>query len=308
MNMKLSTMNFLNIFLLILIATPDIQGKLLLSENVNIARYGVIFENMGKINLVTASHNLVITFDSNNILESANKILEFMQDSINLIQKQEKHVLNVHCIYILKNIINQFESKFKIFKKYITTFDEEINRNNIDNSNIKNNDNDINNDNDKTTNIYLSQKFNDLIDKVDKLNVTNFIDKYISKISITQRNMSKINKAIYRANITYRALLSHYENKTSYLYNITRETALFQSLSFFEFCLRDFNEEIEQLLYKLDSIITTSKTSVLVITPDKFMEILKEVQNKVDLLYPPIDDFIPAIQYPPKHHFPTADQ
>ena len=123
-------MGFL-IFLTTIITVSTINGKLL-SDKENIAKYGVIFQNIGKINLITSSHNLVIPFDSSNIIDSANLILSFMNESIDLINKEdskENHVLHSHFIYILKNIIIEFVSKFDMFKRYIKTFDTKISLN-----------------------------------------------------------------------------------------------------------------------------------------------------------------------------------
>ena len=66
-----------------------------------------------------------------------------------------------------------------------------------------------------------------------------------------------------------------------------------QSLTFFEFSLKDIKEEVEEILYKLDSISMTSKTSILIISPQKFKNVLTNIQDKIELIYPPTDQYIP---------------
>ena len=104
--------------------------------------------------------------------------------------------------------------------------------------------------------------------------------------------MSDIDKAVYGANLTLIALTLHVNDNSSYLYNVSSEIVLAQSINFCELALRDFNEEIKQLLCKLDSILATSKTSVLVITPETFKKVLVNLQNYVTLIYPPTEDYI----------------
>ena len=288
--------------------------NILLSDNVFITSHGVVFQNLGKVNIVTASHNLVISIDNNEIITSMDNLREIMNQILNLVKMQEHHYFNTYFITLLSNVINETNTKFNKFKGYFDTFNEKItfptNINNNDNSKPIDTYSSEDNDN---INTHVNNKYNHKIDlhneldkiiqKIDnyddddddddeKRKDVNFIDAYISKVNIATLKMSKISKAIYSANVTARALYLHYTNNSHTLYNMTRENALINSINFLEISLINFNEEIDQLLYKLDSILTTRKTSVSIITPKYFIKVLQELQNRVKLLYPPTENFI----------------
>ena len=243
----------------------------------NIKNEGVIFQNLGKVNFITASHNLVITLDIENFENSIKELIKIMEANKDIINA-ETHYLSWHYFYLLNNVISQIKIKYHMFQRYIQTF------NNLSFQKKMSYDN--------------NEKFlNDIIDTVDNNDDSDevtIINSYVSKVNIAKKNiMTDIDKAIYRSNLTLTALNLHLYDNSSFLFNVPREIVLSQSINFCELSLRDFNEEIKQLLYKLDSILATSKTSILVITPEKFKKVLEKLQNNVTLLYPPTQQFIP---------------
>lgn len=244
-----------------------------ISKSISVSNNGIIFQKLGKINFISAFHNLVISFNSESIVNSGNNIINIMKKSRSLVNKDD-HYLKSYYIIMIEKIMKEFNKTFNKFKRY-------INNNNYNS-------------------IYSNKKLDNIIDEIENNNTSdssdeiNIINSYISKVNISNDNLSKINQALYRANLTMKALIAHYTVDGNILYNMSRELVMSYTLTSFDFCLRDFREEIGQLLYKLDSILTTSKTSILIITPEYFKKFLVRLQDElIELLYPPTDTFIP---------------
>ena len=289
---------------------PQPQPRLQLSQppspspNLNVAQHGIIFEKMGKINLITAFHNLVISFNTAEVMKAAQRLNDIMRMSYDLVRK-EKYYLNSYFSMLLENIIKKFNLAFNRFKKYIEASSYQLNAQ------------------DQLENIIATVEFYSQPDQrrstvleeeeeeegkeapeqatgdisiEDDSSPVKVLNQYVSLLNAKDSFsfLSKIAEAIYRANITFRVLEMHYLNQSHPLYyNVTRELVMSHSLSFFEFCVRDFSEEIERLLYLLDSILVTSKTSALLITPEYFKLVLRNLQNTWSLLYPPTDLYLP---------------
>ena len=260
------------IIIIIIIISSSSSSKtknVYITQNTFISQNGIIFQKLGKVDFITVFHNLVISFNSTSIIDSGNNLFEIMNASKTLVNSEDDHYLKHYYKIMLQNIMIEFKATFDKYKRYI---------NNTIYNNVENFDNiiqKIENNNNNTS---------------DEINI---IDSYVSKLNINIGNLSKIEQAIYRAKLTYRVLAAHYTNNSHSLYNVSRETIMSFSLTSFEFCLRDFNEEIEQILYKLDSILTTNKNSILIITPYYFQKFLNTLQNNLNLLYPATYKFIP---------------
>ena len=262
------------IILLLFLVICKSDSKRVITPNTFIAENGVIFEKLGEINFITTSHNLVISFDSNSIIKAGNELLDIMENSEQIV-KNNSHYLETYYLSMLGNLMKEFNEVFLKYKHY------------INNTNYNNN-----------------RDLNNIIDKVEKrgggggggksmdTDEIYILDSYISKVNISNINASKIENAIYRANLIRRTLIAHY-NTSHNLHNSSSELIMSFSLTFFEFCVRDFNQEIEQFLYKLNSILTTGKNSILIITPRYFTKVLKQLQDDIPLLYPPTDKFMP---------------
>ena len=247
----------------------------------NIKDEGVIFQHLGKVNLITSFHNSVITLDIEKFTNSINQLINIMRNNKNIIDPSY-HFLSSYYDFLINNVIDQIEMKRDIFLRYIDNFSDLS-------SKKESYDNDENALNEI---INVVEKNNDDDDDDDDDNVS-IINSYISKVNTKKNVMSDIDKAVYGANLTLIALTLHVNDNSSYLYNVSSEIVLAQSINFCELALRDFNEEIKQLLYKLDSILATSKTSVLIIMPETFKNFLVNLQNYVTLIYPPTKNYIP---------------
>ena len=244
--------------------------SILISNTTSISSHGIVFQNLGKIQYITAFHNLVISVNSELIMHNGDKLLEIIKECKNLVDSNE-HYLKSFYMIMLNNIINEINAVFEKYKRYI-------------NSNSYKN---------IQTNINLDNIIHE-IEMHDNTNEINVINDYLSTLNISTDGNTKINKALNRANLTYRALFAHYKNESHSLHNVSTELVMSFSLTAFDFCLRDFREEIEDVLYKLDSILTTSKTSVSIITPEYLKKFLAVLQDRgIPTLYPSTSSFIP---------------
>ena len=254
------------------ITLTNCNENVFISKDAFINQYGVIFQNMGKINFISAHHHLVLSFDSFSIINYGNRLLQIVQDSEALVKNHTHYLQNYYSI-MLANIMIEFKAKFNKYKRYIDNNEYSNNVGNLD---------DI---------IESVQIHDDDDDKVK--HGLHLINPYVSRVNISNGNMSRIRQALYRATLTFKAINAHYTVSNHSLYNVSRELVMSYSLTSFEFCLRDFNEEIEQILYKLDSILTTNKNSILIITPESFQKFLRVLGDHLPLIYPPSDTFMP---------------
>ena len=247
--------------------------SILISNTTSISYHGIVFQNLGKVQYITDYHNLVIPVNSELIIHSSGKLLGKIKECKDLIEKHE-HYLNSYYLLMLDNIIKEIKAVFDKYMRY-------INSNNYKSIHSNGNLDSIINEIETRTNINDKKEIN-------------IINNYLSMINISTNGTTKIDKALNRANLTERALIAHYTKQNHTLYNVSTELVMSYSLTAFDFCRIDFREEIEEVLYKLDSILTTSKTSILIITPEYFKKVLNVLQDDgISTLYPSTSTFIP---------------
>ena len=240
---------------------------------ISISNHGVLFQNLGKIKYITAVHNSVISFNSQSIVNDGNALIDIIKDCKELVKKNS-HYLQIYYLEMLDNIIKEFNVVFDKYKRYIA------------NNNYKN--------------VHSNENLDNVISEIENnSNSSNkedirIINSYISTINISKDENQKIAQAISRAILTRKGLNAHYFNDSHSLYNVSTELVMSFSLTLLDFCYRDFRDAIEQILYTFDSILTTSKTSILVIIPEYFQKLLRKLQdNSIPILYPSTNSFIP---------------
>ena len=253
--------------IIVVVVLSESGEKKIITSNLSISENGVIFEKQGNIDFITASHNLVISLDSRSIIKAGNELLRIMNDSKEMV-KNSDHYLKDYYLTTLSGLMKRFSDAVEKYENFInnTNYNDNFDLDNILNEIDKN--------------------------RGDSTSEIDLINSYISNVNISYTNTSKIKNAISRANLIYKTLNAHYNEPLSQLANSSTELIMTFSISFFEFCVRDFNEEIKQLFYRLNSILTSGKNSIFIITPKYFMNVLQKLQNDLHLIYPPTDKFI----------------
>ena len=236
---------------------------------------GVIFEDIGTMQLVTSFHNLVIPVKIANITHSIQKIISMINGTKNLFNSTNNHFLGGHYDFMINNIINQFEGKQNLIERYMKAFNNFSQYSEIMNKNFKN-----------------------IVDTTQSITLKDDDDvRFVSNHISLARDIkfSKLSKGLVTTNLTYGAINNHVNNNKDPMTNVSRDVVMATSLTFYELALKDLSEEIEILIYTLDSVVTNRKTSVLVILPELLLKLLLKLQDKtqINLVYPASEKYIP---------------
>ena len=154
-------------------------------NTINIVKDGIIFENLGKMDLKTASHDLIITFDIKKFISSFEIITNILENSKKMVN-DDIHFLHENYAFMIDGILSDLNSSKNKFLRYIQNFND----------------------------LSKTKKIKNIISISDKFSFFNnsditVLDPYMSKLNISENNVQKINNAIDKVNLTFKALNLH---------------------------------------------------------------------------------------------------
>ena len=246
----------------------------------SVVRQGVLFQTQGDLAFSSTTHSLGLIFDVSNITRQLAFLSTFTEKLVQVANTNVTSLTSYFTAEIIQ-IATLINSTIKDINDFVTSFPAEEMGTKRFAGNV--------------LGLATDNEIDDLVNQIKNLTGGHVvIDKVVSYLEVTDKQLDRLNQALYRVTIASTGFTHHIKKTDDVMAKVHTDTVMAQTINFLLFAAMDIQSEVAKLLTAIETQEQTRTPSTVFLPPDTFLSVLVTLQDHVNLLFPASYKFIPS--------------